>query len=312
MSKRKLLNDNDDDGEVEFVFDDDDNKLDTEDDISLTCDNEKKEDKKKIKKIKQMTVPKIHQKITTNFNELPNEVIQIILNFISNKIDGFHFILVNKLIFNTFYGNHTLFFPMDFENSLNSYCNYFNYELDDFNYKKKIRDISDYNDNIIEELNTLIKLIKKKKKRFTLQNLLQKQRQTWKNWLLDSNQKKSIRKTLNHLFSTIEYLKFKETHFEYRHETTVKFTILNKNSGQQPHQFEFFLYNDENTNSFTYFYNGAAIGEGEGASVNFDKADIRKLRKSLGLEELSKTTLLEFLRIIIPIDLYYLTFEMYE
>ncbi|KAL9646389.1 hypothetical protein ABK040_013904 [Willaertia magna] len=268
MPKRKLLNDNDE-GEVEFVFDDDDNKLDTEDDISLTCDNEKKEDKKKIKKIKQMTVPKIHQKITTNFNELPNEVIQIILNFISNKVDGFHFIFVNKLIFNTFYGNHTLFFPMDFENSLNSYCNYFNYELDDFNYKKKIRDISDYNDNIIEELNTLIKLIKKKKKRFTLQNLLQKQRQTWRNWLLYSNQKKSIRKTLNHLFSTIEYLKFKETHFEYSHETTVKFTILNKNSGQQPHQFELILYNDENTNSFTYFYNGAAIGEGEGASFKF-------------------------------------------
>ncbi|KAL9656948.1 hypothetical protein ABK040_007039 [Willaertia magna] len=278
MSKRKAVNHND---ECE------------EDDNELVFDEEEDLSPKRLFQSIQYT--------ETKFNELPNEMIQHILNFISNKIDGFHFILINKQIFHTFYKNHILFYPMNFKQTFNEYFNYFNFKLDDFNYTQKMRDFKDYNNEIINELKLFSNLIENKKQQLILQNLLQKQRDKWKEWLLDSKLKKETRTKLNNLFSKVEYLKFENNSLNYQHETTVQFKIDEFN-------FEFYEFFDGDKVNFTITCNNNSIGEGDYV-VNFYKDKIKKLRKAFELDNMSKILFLDVLKLLIPNDLNYVEFN---
>ncbi|KAL9655448.1 hypothetical protein ABK040_016861 [Willaertia magna] len=235
----------------------------------------------------------------TRFNELPEELIFKILDFVGKRVDAFHFVLTNKQTFCLMPKITSIckvFFPQRLVQQVNDYFDYFKQKsLDVFDYRHQLRDMNDYNNSFVAELEQLDQFFDLKKTEFKLQQLLHKHRHAWKRWLELLQVSDSTREKINTLLSTVEYLDFKESRFGRKGFTFAKF----KAAGDVFTIERFCDGREENQVLFTW--NEDLIGEGY-IDLYFHKELFKDLRTSWNLRELKHCEMLELLHIIIPLD----------
>ncbi|KAL9655783.1 hypothetical protein ABK040_005010 [Willaertia magna] len=300
MSKRKALNKEEE--EVMYISDVN-NEEKEEGDLTFT---QEEKDRKKVKLLtseaenEEVKAVGAVQPVETRFSELPEELIFKILDFVSRRVDAFHFMLTSKQTFCLMPKVTSIckvFFPLQLEQLVNDYFDYFKHKTQDAFDCNNLRDMKDYNNSFEGELEQFGQFFELKKTEFKLQQLLHEQRHTWKRWLTLLEVSDSARKKIKTLLSTVEYLDFKES----RLNGEKGFTFAKFKAAGDVFTIELFCDGNEET-QVLFTWNEDLIGEGSNC-LYFDKNKLKNLRAAWNIRELKKCEMLELLQIIIPLDM---------